>query len=43
VDERKGWRFPDGFDSNLFNWKLYQNDRDSHIEDMSSLVDLAGK
>jgi hypothetical protein len=43
VDERKGWRFPDVFDSNLFNWKLYQNDRDSHIADMSSLVDLAGK
>jgi hypothetical protein len=41
VDERKGWRFPDGFDSNLFNWKLYHKDRDRHVADMSSLIALA--
>ncbi len=41
VDERQGWRFPDGFDENLFDWRLYQGDRDRHVADMAALVHLA--
>ena len=41
ADEHQFWRFPDGFDRNLFQWRLYQSDRDRHLADMGALLELA--
>jgi len=35
-DER--WRFPDGYDNNLFQWNLYASGRRGHMKDMESLL-----
>ncbi|MEW5733838.1 MAG: hypothetical protein AB1921_03230 [Thermodesulfobacteriota bacterium] len=40
VDEDQNWRFPEGFDHNLFNWLLYSLGRKSHLKDMEAAVRL---
>jgi len=41
IDSQQSWRFPDGFDRNLFQWRLYSSGRDGHLGDMQDLVGLA--
>jgi len=38
--QRQSWRFPDGYDRNLFQWRLYAGDRDGHLQDMADLLSL---
>lgn len=35
-DER--WRFPDGYDNNLFQWNLYAAGRNNHLADIEALI-----
>lgn len=41
VDEEQNWRFPEGFDRNLFDWMLYSLGRKNHLKDMEAAVRLA--
>ncbi|MCB0332177.1 MAG: hypothetical protein KDD55_01690 [Bdellovibrionales bacterium] len=41
VDESQSWKFPKGFDQNLFNWRLYAQGRSGHLADFQSLIDIA--
>lgn len=43
VDAYQSWRFPDGFDRNLFDWSLYAMGRKNHLADLQSLIQLAGQ
>jgi hypothetical protein len=39
VDERQSWRFPTGFDNNLFDWRLYSGKRAGHLADLAEAVE----
>ena len=41
VDENQSWRFPDGFDRNLFDWKLYSLGRKNHLAELADLMSIA--
>jgi hypothetical protein len=41
ADENQSWRFPDGFDHNLFDWRLYSLGRANHLADIRELLQLA--
>ena len=41
IDVQQRWRFPEGYDRNLFQWRLYSAGRDGHVGDMGELVNLA--
>jgi hypothetical protein len=43
VDENQTWRFPDGFDRNLFDWSLYALGRKKHLMEISDLITQANK
>lgn len=43
ADEYQLWRFPDGFDRNLFQWRLYASGRQGHMADLEALVRLANR
>jgi len=38
VDESGRWRFPEGYDRNLFQWRLYATERDGHLADVRELA-----
>lgn len=38
VDQHQAWRFPDGYDRNLFQWHLYAYGREKHLTDMREAV-----
>lgn len=39
VDENQGWKFPEGFDRNLFDWSLYAIGREGHLADLAAMAD----
>ena len=41
VDQNQGWKFPEGFDRNLFNWRLYTAGRQGHLADLAEAVRTA--
>ncbi|MGB0722780.1 MAG: hypothetical protein ACPGU7_10345 [Gammaproteobacteria bacterium] len=41
LDLNQRWRFPEGYDKNLFQWRLYAGDRDDHLADLDDLLALA--
>lgn len=43
IQLQQRWRFPDGYDPSLFQWRLYSAGRDGHLGDMRALVALAGR
>lgn len=38
ADENQRWRFPDGYDNNLFQWNLYASGRKNQVQGMADLV-----
>ena len=38
MDEQQRWKFPDGYDNNLFQWRLYAAGREKHLEDLREAV-----
>lgn len=38
IDENKSWRFPEGYDNNLFQWNLYASGRRGHLCDIRDLT-----
>ncbi|GEM_PF-1095551 len=38
VDVNQSWKFPEGYDNNLFQWRLYSAGRERHLEDFKDLV-----
>ncbi|RKZ39354.1 MAG: hypothetical protein DRQ49_11750 [Gammaproteobacteria bacterium] len=38
VDENQRWKFPDGYDNNLFQWQLYAAGRNSHLDDLKDII-----
>jgi len=38
VDENQRWKFPDGYDNNLFQWHLYAAGRQGHLSDLKDLI-----
>jgi len=43
LDENQSWKFPAGYDRDLFQWRLYAAGRDGHMADLREAVtDLAG-
>jgi hypothetical protein len=43
VDENQSWKFPDGFDSDLFDWSLYAVGRRNHLKDMEALIRICSR
>ncbi|MCB0352469.1 MAG: hypothetical protein KDD64_03065 [Bdellovibrionales bacterium] len=43
VQQSISWKFPDGFDRNLFDWRLYAEGRSGHLADYNALVSLYHK
>jgi hypothetical protein len=43
VDENQRWKFPEGFDDNLFDWSLYAVGREGHLADMRDLVETCAR
>ncbi len=41
VDENQFWKFPEGYDRNLFQWHLYASGREKHLDDLQDLVRIA--
>jgi hypothetical protein len=39
IDETLKWKFPTGFDQDLFDWSLYATGREGHLGDMKDLVE----
>lgn len=39
ADEDQGWKFPDGYNNNLFQWNLYAIGRDGHLQDLKEAVE----
>ena len=39
VDEKERWKFPDGYDNNLFDWRLYAGDKRGHMADLAAAVE----
>ncbi|MFT5113824.1 MAG: hypothetical protein ACI8P9_003156 [Parasphingorhabdus sp.] len=39
VDSNQRWRFPQGYDNNLFQWHLYASGRDGHLKDLRVLTE----
>ena len=37
-EESTTWQFPDGYDNNLFQWKLYALGRENHMKDLNKAV-----
>ncbi len=40
-DEDQRWKFPEGYDNNLFQWHLYSIGRRNHLADLQSAVQIA--
>jgi hypothetical protein len=38
TDEKQTWRFPEGYDKNLFQWNLYSSGRKNHLVDMQEAI-----
>lgn len=36
--DNTGWRFPEGYDKNLFQWNLYASGRKGHLGDIAELI-----
>ena len=43
ADENTSWKFPEGYDRNLFQWRLYSAGRNKHLEDMKNAIEIASK
>jgi hypothetical protein len=41
VDQNQSWRFPEGYDRNLFDWRLYNAGREGHLADLAEAVKTA--
>ncbi len=41
--ESTGWRFPNGYDNNLFQWSLYAANRHDHLAEIRALVNSLAK
>ena len=39
IEENERWRFPTGYDDNLFQWRLYGAGREKHLADLQALMD----
>jgi len=43
VDHDQRWRFPEGYDRNLFDWRLYAAGRQGHLADLAEAVSTSGE
>ncbi|MFQ5659303.1 MAG: hypothetical protein ACE5GZ_02685 [Gammaproteobacteria bacterium] len=43
VDVDQSWRFPQGYDRNLFQWDLYSSGRSNHLADMHDAITITKK
>ena len=43
LDAFRSWRFPDGYDRNLFQWRLYRVGRSNHMADLQDLLNVASE
>jgi len=41
VDQSQRWRFPEGYDRNLFDWRLYNAGREGHLADLEEAIKTA--
>ena len=41
VDEDQKWKFPEGYDRNLFDWRLYSAGRQGHLADLAEAIESA--
>jgi len=39
MEQSERWRFPDGYDNNLFQWNLYAAGRDNHLKEIEHLIE----
>ena len=42
-EQNQRWRFPDGYDRNLFDWRLYSAGRQGHLADLEEAINTAAR